>query len=355
MIHQTGHGIARYVSDLIQGLAQLREASGLPYEIHILVSAEGTNQNSFDGFETTVARAAFLNPGELVEIPRLLKRLQAGLYHSPSFSSLWSCPCPHVQTVFDLNHLHFGNPLQKLYYRALLKPFARRARHLLTVSEFSRQELGRWLGIPTGWIEVVPCALDSVSDLLPLPEAQALLDPLGLIAGDYFLAIGNSKPHKNLPFLVECYREYRSRTSHPHPRSLVMNIDSTGLVAEGVTLLGAVTDRVLQALYSGAAGFFAPSRYEGFGLAPLEAVLHNLPVAVSDIPPHREGFGSRTDPAVKFMDPGNAASWTRAFEEMDIPSPASPSIQLKNSIRHTFTRQGLAQAMDRVYRSALDL
>jgi len=354
MIHQTGHGIARYVTDLIQGLARLREASGLPYEIHILVSPEGTHQNNFDGFETTVARAAFLSPGELVEIPRLLKRLQARLYHSPSFSSLWSCPCPHAQTVFDLNHLHFGSPLQKLYYRMLLKPFARRARPLLTVSEFSRQELGRWLGISTDRIEVVPCALDTTHDSLPLPEAQALLDPLGLKAGDYFLAIGNSKPHKNLPFLVECYREYRSRTSHPHPRSLVMNVDFPGLAVEGVKMLGAVSDPVLRALYSGAAGFFAPSKYEGFGLAPLEAVLHNLPVAVSDIPPHREGFGSQIDPAVEFMDPENAACWVRAFEEMDNPSPASPFIELKNSIRQTFTRQGLAQTMDRVYRSALD-
>jgi glycosyltransferase involved in cell wall biosynthesis len=355
MIHKTGHGIARYVSDLILGLDRVRETSSLPYEIHLLTSPAGEHFHGGHGFETTVAHAAFLSPGELVEIPRLLKRLQARLYHSPSFSSLWSCPCPHVQTVFDLNHLHFGSSLQKLYYRALLKPFARRARPLLTVSEFSRQEIARWMGIPTGRIEVVPCALDTTPEGLSGPETQAILDPLGLKAGNYFLAIGNSKPHKNLPFLMECYREYRSHTGQHHPRSLVMNIGSPGLAAEGVKTLGAVSEPVLRALYSGAAGFFAPSLYEGFSLAPLEALLHNLPVAVSDIPAHREGFGARTEPALRFLDPESRESWTQAFKEMDTLSPASPSIELKNWIRQTYTRQELARAMDRCYRSALHL
>ena len=64
-----------------------------------------------------------------------------------------------------------------------------------------------------------------------------------------------------------------------------MQLDS---LPDGVRLLGAVDDESLPVLYSGATGFVYPSIYEGFGLPPLEAMASGCPVAVSDIPAHRE-------------------------------------------------------------------
>src|SRR5689334_900476 len=90
MIDKIPHGIARYVTYLAKGLAQLRKAeNGLRYEPIFLVNS--SNPDLFS-FQTIEMKSPFLSPKELIEIPKTLKRLGAALYHSPSFSSLWNCP-----------------------------------------------------------------------------------------------------------------------------------------------------------------------------------------------------------------------------------------------------------------------
>jgi glycosyltransferase involved in cell wall biosynthesis len=67
----------------------------------------------------------------------------------------------------------------------------------------------------------------------------------------------------------------------------------------GITLLGRVSDAALRALYENAGCFVFPSRYEGFGLPPLEGMSLGCPVAASDLPPLRESCGG----AALFFDP----------------------------------------------------
>jgi hypothetical protein len=101
-------------------------------------------------------------------------------------------------------------------------------------------------------------------------------------ATPYFLFVGTLEPRKNLPALVEAWREVRRH----HPVELVLagrrRADFPALAEEpGLRLIGEVADEKLPQLYSGALAFVYPSLYEGFGLPVLEAMQCGAPVIAS--------------------------------------------------------------------------
>jgi glycosyltransferase involved in cell wall biosynthesis len=114
-------------------------------------------------------------------------------------------------------------------------------------------------------------------------------------------------------------------SGHLFPR---LQLDS---IPEGVLLLGCVEDEVLPALYSGAAGFVYPSIYEGFGLPPLEAMACGCPVAVSDIPAHREVCGE----TAMYFDP---------FSPEDLSSKLEWLLRLDGAPRASLVERGLHRA-----------
>src|SRR5689334_11256722 len=102
MVQSIPHGIARYVGLMAKGLRRRADSLGLPYEPVFLVSQDFPQSESkinsrnpdFYGFPSIRVKAPFLNPRELLEIPSLLRQVDAAVYHSPSFSGLWNIPCP---------------------------------------------------------------------------------------------------------------------------------------------------------------------------------------------------------------------------------------------------------------------
>lgn len=182
------HGFARYVSRMAEGLAHLREGGSLPYEL-IFLRGRATPPEVLREFGSVEVGARFLSPLEWVEIPAILRKLGAALYHSPTFSSLPRSPCPHVVTIHDLNHLTYGSWKERLYYEKLLRRFSHGARAVMTVSEFSRVEIARWLGLPETQIAVVRNALEP-RFLYPVSDqvADPVLARLGLQAGVSFFA-----------------------------------------------------------------------------------------------------------------------------------------------------------------------
>jgi glycosyltransferase involved in cell wall biosynthesis len=358
MVEAVPHGIARYVIRLASGLRGLADgASGLPYDPVFLTGSAGTHEG-FSGFETLPTDIPFLSPRELTALPAVIAGARASLYHSPSFASLfvqgpWRLRMPWVQTIHDLNHLRFGDWKQKAYYRLLLRPFARRAAALATVSEFSRQELSRWLSLPEARLEVVSNALEpALLEAPPAHETQKTLAHLELEPGKYFFCLSNSKPHKNLPLLVKAYQRVRrvGGTSWP----LVLSVNSgDGLAGEGVRALGAVADREARVLRASAGAVVFPSLYEGFGLPPVEAAIAGVPLIVSDIPPHREGLAALLPDEAVWINPEDLYGWVRALERAGERRIPPASIESRQRILASFNEGELAARMDRIYRRVL--
>ncbi len=352
MVGKRAHGFSRYVTRLAEGLERLRSQKPLSYDPFFIL---GDHREAlevepvFSKFDFILSPAPFLNPREWLEIPRILKKHGAALYHSPSFSSLLRCPCPWIITIHDLNHLRFGSIPQKLYYRFLLRPFARKARAVMTVSQFSRKELCQWLEFTPSQIEVVENALDSSWQA---PEWK----PQGK---NYFFCLSNPKPHKNIALLVEAYSQARQRAlkTQGHFPDLFLSF-SWESKHEGVRCFESLSDGEIKDLIQSAGAVVFPSLYEGFGIPPVEATLLGVPVIASKIEPHQESLGEVLQSlGGEWFDPRSREDLTSALlKQADrgfLRAPASQVEAVRSQLLSRYSSARLAEAMDRIYRRVL--
>jgi len=200
----------------------------------------------------------------------------------------------------------------RLAYHTLLPRVARRARVVLTVSDFSRRELEAAGVVPQGKAIVVHNGVDHMKRISDDAEA---LSRFGLQPGRYFLAIGSLAAHKNLPMLIAAAKA-RGDTSVPLVIAGGGNSKvfyDQGLTDEqGVKILGRVTDAELKALYSEAKALVFPSKTEGFGLPPLEAMFCGCPVIATTGGAVPEVCGD----AALYARPDEPAEWTAAMEKL---------------------------------------
>src|SRR5215813_5009964 len=250
------HGIARYALELARVLPSLAPdlafeglgpPGGLP-ELGPLAPA----------FPVHRAPAGFLSPLEQPALAVVLARLRPSLFHATSFSVplLWRGPL--VATLHDAAHLvrsaDFGR-LTALYYRFVVRPTVRRARALLTVSEFARAELSSRLGVPSSRWTVVPPGVDARFQP-PTAEERLQLRARLALPPRYLLAVGNPKPHKNLALLA------RIATRLPVPLVLLAGDGVSRVFPAPTRVLPEVEEDQLPALYGGAEALLLPSLHE---------------------------------------------------------------------------------------------
>lgn len=345
------HGIARYVLSLPQAIRDLKNKNKLDHEFHFIINPEQQNASWLDGFSSVVAKVPFLNPKEVIEIPQILKQQGADLYHSTSFSSLVSCPCPYMVTVHDLTHLYFGGSFQKFYYSFLLKPFLRKAKKVLTGTQYSKSELAAWLKIPSQDIFITPYVVNKSEIKISDEQAKRFLTQHGLKPKEFFFCLSNSKPHKNSAFLVSAFQKYLSAKSlDKYP--LVLNFGVIETEGPWIKSLQGLSDLEIQILLRNARALVFPSLMEGFGFPPLEALIEGTPVLLSEIPPHKESLKSIVDPAIVFLDPQDDAKWIKALEDFS-QTQAEVKSNTVTQILEQFSLSRLSNALDQLYQDVL--
>ena len=196
----------------------------------------------------------------------------------------------------------------RIWYRLLHPRLVRRAVRTLTVSEFSRVELSRYLGIGRDRFTVIPNGGDHI---LRDPADKRILSRLGL-SRRYVLAVSSHSAHKNFAG-IQAAMTYMRRQDFTlviagGANSRVFNAGEAPAGESVVT--GRVTDAELRALYENAECFVYPSFYEGFGLPPLEAMTCGCPVVVSRAASLPEVCGE----AAVYCDPNDPADIGRAVE-----------------------------------------
>ena len=169
----------------------------------------------------------------------------------------------------------------RTWYQIALRVLLRRAWSVVTDSAFSRDELSRYCGVPGERISVIHCGCDHLDGV---PADPTILDRAGLARDGYVLAVGTPSRAKNLGVLLEAMarlkRDGLKLALVGEMERRVFNANRIDL-PPWVSVLGAVSDGELKALYERALCFAFPSRYEGFGLPPLEAMRCGCPTVVS--------------------------------------------------------------------------
>jgi glycosyltransferase involved in cell wall biosynthesis len=215
---------------------------------------------------------------EQVALPLLARRADL-LYCPANLAPLASSRnAVVIHDLAALAHPEWYGRAYVSWQRTVLPRIARRARLVMTVSEFSRGEIAGRLGIAHDSIAVVP---NGVSDAFsPDADPGKAAAALGL-RGPYVLALATRSARKNLAALSTAEQRLRERGIE-----LVIAGSGRAYLRGGERPpgreLGYVPEALLPSLYAGARAFAMPSLYEGFGLPCLEAMACGTPVVAAD-------------------------------------------------------------------------
>ena len=235
------------------------------------------------------------NPRHVASTMRASLHLLASgkaLYHSPDWIGVPALPgmWRSVVTVHDLIPLVAPEwvPLSMKarhprVYRAAMKAILRGASAILTDIEPWALEIEKHLGIPRHELQVIPLG---VPPARPMTVQQVRTVRLRFNLGEapYVISVGRPEPYKGLSAVIQAFvRASRSErlviVGLRDPRYLALR-EEARLMRGGdrVIFTDTVDPDTLECLYQGASAYFTMSRFEGFGLAPLEAMSRGVPV-----------------------------------------------------------------------------
>jgi glycosyltransferase involved in cell wall biosynthesis len=229
-----------------------------------------------------------------VSIPLAVAREHVDVLHA-QYVGPPLCTAPVVVSVHDISferYPQFFTGGQLRHLRILVPPAARRAAAVLTLSEFSRQDIVRRYCVPPERVIVTPCAADPMFGHVH-DEARLAAVRTRYGTGDRFiLCVSNVQPRKNLQTLITAYVRLRQAGAISHKLVLVgrkgwlyddtFALARTSGYADELVFTGYVPDEDLVALYNAAELFVYPSIFEGFGLPALEAMACGTPVITSN-------------------------------------------------------------------------
>lgn len=281
-------GTETYAAGLLAGLAKTdrqdeffvfvnKEAENWP-----LPAAENFTRVACPVRAVSRARRYFF---EQTYLPKWLKTRRIDLVHSLGYVGPHFCPCPSVVTIHDLNYRAFGKTMslqRKLALEFFVKCSARRAKGIIAVSEFGREEIVRTFGVDIAKIFVTYEA-PHVVETEPMNFGK-VLSKYG-IKQPYIVAFSSSSPHKNIPRLIQAFARARNDFNLPHQLVMIGHLpagEQNFLDMPGLVFTGYVDGPQKWTLLRGAEMLVFPSTYEGFGLPVLEAQQAGVPVLCSN-------------------------------------------------------------------------
>lgn len=295
---------------------------------------------------------------EQITFPRLAARLTndgpaAALV--PYFAPPLCCPIPVVTTVGDIIPLvlpEYRGGAHVRAYMTLVRHAIRSSAHVLTFSAHSRADIVAHLGVPPDKISVTPLA---AGEQFTPGDAQAARDEVARrysIHRPFIYYVGGLDARKNVVTLLRAFALLHSRgldvdlviAGRPLGRDPRLFPDLDALIAD--LGIGKAVHRVDVPLedgplfYRACAVFAFPSRYEGFGLPPLEAMACGAPVVVSDASSLPEVVGT----AALRVPPDDVVGWAAALSR----------VLRDHHLQAVLRTQGLAQAARFSYRKAAE-
>jgi glycosyltransferase involved in cell wall biosynthesis len=350
-------GIGTYIRSLVHALGAVDQDN------HYTLICHPDDARTLTGLPKNFETAAYSRRDaaaiEHVAFPAYLHSLHPDLVHIPLNRVPLFMIKPYVVTIHDMANLLFE---EESGWRMALRRYRFRrglirADRVIAVSEATSREVQKAMGIPASRIRMVYNAPDpeffahrhSADARVAGPEAaarekQRILERYQ-IHYPYLLYAGNIKPHKNIPRLVEAFAVVRDQlASHPLYRDLRLIIIGDQIsqypavrhaviksrVESTVRFLGFVPFDTLRCFYESASAFVFPSRHEGFGLPPLEAMASGTPVVCSNVSSLPEVVG---DAAIQ-INPENVFDIARGIKE----------VLLDDNLRQSMIARGRIQA-----------
>jgi glycosyltransferase involved in cell wall biosynthesis len=281
-------GVGRYMACLVNAIT--REA---PQHQYSFIMTPGTQHllSCVSRGQVICSSAPYYSVAEQFALPMILKKYRIDLLHALHFVVPLVKVCPTIVTLHDAIHFVYPQDLPsrlgRVYSRAMMKAAARSADRILTVSEYSKSDIVRYLDVNPGKITVTYAPLDErfhkVRNEAPLLRIRRRLG----ITGDFLLYTGIFRERKNHLGLLNAFAillaggvrvqlviagNLGAGEKSLRDRAVELGIEKP------VVFAGFVSEEDLPSLYTAAKTYVCPSLYEGFGQTLIEAMACGTPV-----------------------------------------------------------------------------
>ena len=272
------------------------------------------------------------------KLNKLCRKKAFDIYHETAFAPAKLTSIPTVYSIYDLSLRRYSetHPRERVwFFEYFIKTRLKYARHILTISEFIKQEIIEEFKVPPSMVTAVPLAPDPLFGLCTADIVKKTRIKYNL-PETYLLFVSSLEPRKNIDLLIEALQT--ANTDIPlvlvgwhgwGEKKWLEKVKKTNL-KKRIYITGHVPDHDLKAIYNGAQALVYPSLYEGFGLPILEAMTCGCPVICSNTASMPEVAGD----AAILINPAKSDELAHAIE----------TIVHDTEIRNNLIRKGFKQA-----------
>jgi glycosyltransferase involved in cell wall biosynthesis len=282
-------GVGRYLARLLDAWSRSDAARRHHWT---LIAPQAIEETSRWNASVSVALGGGGTLWEQWTLPRAISAVRPDVYFAPGYTAPLTVAAPLVLTIHDVSF--FAHPewfsFREGARRRLLSAWsARRARTVITVSEFSKREIERYVGIPAARIRTIHHGLDARSPHQSRSE-------------DVVLYVGSIFQRRRVDRLIAAFDLVAERVpaarleivgeNRTSPHLDLEQLRRQSRHADRIAIRSYVDDATLESLFERASVFAFLSEYEGFGLTPLEALAGGVPPILLDTPVARETCGA---------------------------------------------------------------
>ena len=284
-------------------------------------------------------------------VTKALRKIKPDLFFSPDGYLSLRSDVPQVTQFHDLNFEHFPKDMPKIHlwhYKKYFPKFARKAKRIVTVSEFSKQDIVDCYGVDPQKIDV---AYNGVNEIFkPLPETE-IMEIRGKYSGGfpYFMFVGSLHPRKNLARLFSAFDRFKSYNRNDVKLVIVgekrwwtepiQRAYDAMSCKDDVVFVGRLSAEDLHRVTAAALASVYVSYFEGFGIPILEAFKCDTPVITSNV----TSMPEVAKDAALLVDPFNEDSIAKAMIKV-----------LDDKVRERLIEKGRERAKDFSWDKAAD-
>jgi glycosyltransferase involved in cell wall biosynthesis len=298
------NGIERYAYEITKRLDEI----SLPGEIAILIPSNPLTVPEYKNISVIQLKTKVKS-----HLVWQMVTFQGFLLHHRNYTALeYGNTClPLVPTITFLHDIYCAafpedftglrDKIVRLYNMYQYRLITRKAKRIVTVSEYSRNEISKTFHIPSERIQVI---YSSWLHFKTIEPDYSIFSDFPALEKPFYFSLGTISKRKNMKWIV------RYAAKHPKdtfavsgsylPTTRTREL-SGGESPKNIILLGYVDDRRIKALMERCKAFILPSYYEGFGLTPLEALSSGAAIVVSNAASLPEIYGG----AAHYIDPYN--------------------------------------------------
>ncbi|MFH1611257.1 MAG: glycosyltransferase family 1 protein [Patescibacteria group bacterium] len=355
-----GGGLGRYVSELVSNLQHIDHKN----QYTLFLKKENFHQCKITNknFSKQLIDIPWYSIEEQRKMPGIIARSHVDFMHYPHWNIPVFSKVPFIVTIHDLIMLEVPysarvstrHPLvygfKHAGFRFVLENAIHRSRHIITISNFTKTKVLEHFGVKQNKITVIS------NGVIPPREARSVsLTALGVYQ-PYFLYVGNAYPHKNIEMMMHAFSRFKENNQYVQlviagrkdmfSARLEKEADELGLSLENVRFIDLPTDEELSALYKNASLFIFPSRIEGFGIPPLEAMSYGTPVVASNTSSIPEVLKN----AAQYFDPDDIEALVELMKQsINEPQRFEKLIKEGQELAKTYTWSATAKQTLAVY------